>query len=194
MNYDGQSKLYLLQPIVLIGMMGSGKTTLGNRLARSLGVEFRDSDEEIQAAANVASTADIYDQWGADAFRSIEYDVIKKFLTSHYNVQCVLSTGEGAFLNEDVRDLIQRHAVSIWLKSDLETLYQRVSRRASHPGFDLPKDDPDALRHALEKLAKEREPIYQLADICVESNDGTHPDTVRRLKTTLRERGIAVFA
>ncbi len=150
------------RPLVLVGMMGAGKTTVGRRLASRLGRQFIDSDEEIERAAQM-SIPEIFEQRGESEFRTGEMRVIARLLKEK---DIVLATGGGAFVNPDTRALVKTSAVSVWLKADIDVLFERVSRRANRPL--LRTADP---RGTLEKLIADRYPIYQEADITVISRD-----------------------
>ncbi len=155
--------------IALVGLMGVGKTTVGRRVAKALGLPFVDADAEIETAAG-RSVADIFAERGEDEFRSGERRVIARLLDGP---RVVLATGGGAFLNEETRRLIKARAISIWLKADLDVLVRRVKRRDTRP---LLRDrDP---REVLERLANERYPIYAEADLVVESSQSTHDAAV----------------
>lgn len=150
------------KPLVLVGMMGAGKTTVGRRLANRLGRQFIDSDEEIERAAQM-SIPEIFEQRGETEFRAGETRVIARLLKER---DIVLATGGGAFVNEETRALVKAEAVSVWLKADLDILFERVSRRSNRPL--LKTADPKA---TLEKLIADRYPIYAEADITVMSRD-----------------------
>ena len=150
------------KPLVLVGMMGAGKTTVGRRLAARLGRQFIDSDEEIERAAQM-SIPEIFEQRGEAEFRAGETRVIARLLKER---DIVLATGGGAFVNLETRALVKQQAVSVWLKADLAILFERVSRRANRPL--LKTADPKA---TLEKLIEDRYPIYAEADITVMSRD-----------------------
>lgn len=150
------------RPLVLVGMMGAGKTTVGRRLANRLGRQFIDSDEEIERAAQM-SIPEIFEQRGEGEFRAGEMRVIARLLKEK---DLVLATGGGAFVNSDTRALVKAGAVSVWLKADLDLLFERVSRRANRPL--LKTADP---RGTLEKLIEDRYPIYAEADLTVVSRD-----------------------
>jgi len=143
-------------------MMGAGKTTVGRRLANRLGRQFIDSDEEIERAAQM-SIPEIFEQRGETEFRAGETRVIARLLKER---DIVLATGGGAFVNEETRALVKAEAVSVWLKADLDILFERVSRRSNRPL--LKTADP---RATLEKLIEDRYPIYAEADITVMSRD-----------------------
>lgn len=146
--------------IVLVGIMGVGKSTIGKRMAQYLDIPFVDADKEIEKAAGM-SIEDIFDQFGEEAFRSGEKKVIKRLMGEG---QKILATGGGAFMNEDIRADIAEGGVSVWLDADLEILMKRVQRRSDRPL--LKEDDPEAV---MKKLLDERNPVYALADVKIES-------------------------
>lgn len=150
------------KPLVLVGMMGAGKTTVGRRVAHRLGRHFFDSDEEIEKAAQM-TIPDIFEQRGEDEFRAGETRVIARVLREP---GIVLATGGGAFVNATTRTLVKQEAVSVWLKADLDVLFERVSRRSNRPL--LKTENP---RATLEKLIADRYPIYAEADVTVASRD-----------------------
>lgn len=149
--------------VVLVGMMGCGKTSIGRKLAARLGLPFLDADAEIELAAGM-SVADIFELKGEAAFREGERRVISRILDTGGGI--VLATGGGAFMDPGTRERIARSAISIWLKAPPEILIQRVSRRGNRPL--LRTADPEG---TLRSLLEDREPIYQQADIVVESLD-----------------------
>lgn len=155
---------YLLagRPLVLVGMMGAGKTTVGRRLANRLNRHFLDSDEEIEKAAQM-SIPEIFEQRGEPEFRAGETRVIARVLKEP---GVVLATGGGAFVNGDTRALVKAEAVSVWLKAEVDILFERVSRRSNRPL--LKTANP---RATLEKLVDDRYPIYAEADVTVISRD-----------------------
>jgi len=153
-------KARLRKTVVLVGMMGAGKTAVGNALARALSLPFLDSDEEIERAAN-RSVAEIFARDGESFFRDKESQVIRRLLAGK---PCVLSTGGGAFLAEANRKAIAEKGVSVWLKADLELLWQRVRHKPSRPLLRTP--DP---KGTLAALLEARAPIYALADVTVEA-------------------------
>lgn len=167
--------------IVLVGLMGAGKTTIGRRLASRLGLPFVDADHEIERVANMP-IADIFAAYGEPEFRQLEKRVLARLLTERDVM--VLATGGGAFMNEETRGHILSHAVSIWLKADHETLMRRVRRRGHRPLLKTP--DPDA---TMQSLMDERYPVYGLADVTVQSIDASHDkvmqDVLDRLSTHL---------
>lgn len=151
--------------VVLVGLMGAGKTTIGRRLASRLALPFRDADLEIEAAAGMP-VADIFAIYGEPAFRDGERRVISRLLAGG---RIVLATGGGAYMNPGTRQQIAQSAVSIWLKADHETLMRRVRRRTHRPL--LKTADPD---DTMRRLMAERYPVYGLADLTVESQDSSH--------------------
>lgn len=153
------------RPIVLVGMMGAGKTTVGRRLAHRLHRRFVDSDEEIEKAAGMP-VDDIFVVHGEADFRAGEVKVINRLLQDR---DLVLGTGGGAFINVETRALVKRQALSVWLKADFELLFARVSRRTNRPL--LKTADP---RKTLRDLMHSRYPIYGEADVTVVSRDVPH--------------------
>jgi shikimate kinase len=152
--------LRLKKTVVMVGMMGAGKTSVGTALARHLNVPFLDSDEQIVAAAG-RSIAEIFERDGEAFFRMRETEVLARLLTGDV---CVLSTGGGAFLFEENRQLIQKSAVSVWLRADLELLWQRVRHKTTRPLLRTPNP-----RETLRKLNTDRQPFYEMAEIIVDS-------------------------
>ncbi|HSG94188.1 MAG TPA: shikimate kinase [Afifellaceae bacterium] len=151
--------------IVLIGMMGAGKTSVGRRLAAALDLPFVDADAEIEQAANL-TVAEIFSTYGEDHFRDGERKVIARLLGDGPRV---IATGGGAFMNNETRAEIGRRAVSIWLKAALPLLMERVRRKANRPL--LSQADPQAV---MKRLMAVREPVYATADIIVASRDTPH--------------------
>jgi shikimate kinase len=164
--------------VALVGMMGAGKSAVGRKLAARLKLPFLDSDAEIEAAAGMP-IARFFEQFGEPEFRVGERRVIARLLGGE---RCVLSTGGGAFLDEETRALIREKAVSVWLKADVETLKARATRRDDRPL--LKGGDP---REILTKLLAERAPVYAEADIAVESDDRPVDDTVERVLKALKD-------
>lgn len=162
--------------IVLVGMMGAGKTAVGRRLAAAFGLPFIDADEEIEAAAG-CSISDIFALHGEAEFRNGERRVIERLLKQPVSI---LATGGGAFMDERIRAAIKASAVSIWLKADLETLWNRVRRRSHRPLLNT--ENP---KETLEKLMKTRYPVYAKADLTVESSDAPLDETVDRVISQL---------
>lgn len=159
---DELNRLLAGRPIVLVGMMGAGKTTVGRRLAAKLDRHFIDSDEEVEKAAGM-SIEDIFKLHGEADFRAGEAKVIARLLKE---AAIVLGTGGGAFINTMTRDLVKTAAVSVWIKADFEVLFARVSRRSNRPL--LKTANP---RETLRKLMDQRYPVYAEADVTVLSRD-----------------------
>ncbi len=155
--------------VVLVGMMGAGKSTIGRRLSARLGMPFLDADAEIEAAAGM-SIPDIFESRGEPDFRDGEARVIARLLDSG---PAVLATGGGAFMRKDTRDRIRDKAVSIWLKADADIIMRRVKRRSDRPL--LQTADPEA---TIGRLISEREPVYQQADLTIWSRDVPHEKIV----------------
>ena len=151
--------------IVLVGLMGAGKTTVGRRIAQKLGLPFIDADHEIEAAAG-ESIPEIFERRGEATFREGERRVIARLLEDGPQV---LATGGGAFMDPTTRANIAARGVSIWLRADLDVLMRRVSRRNNRPL--LKQGDP---RATMERLINERYPVYAAADITIESLEGPH--------------------
>ncbi|WP_420430079.1 shikimate kinase [Kordiimonas sp.] len=168
----------LRRTIVLVGLMGAGKTTVGRRLAKRLSLPFVDSDHEIEKAAGM-SVAEIFECFGEADFRSGERRVIGRLLDGK---QQIVATGGGAFINEETRALIKEKGLSIWLDADIDILVERTARRDTRPL--LKTGNP---REILSKLAAERAPFYAQADIKVPSSDGPHEDVVERIVEALQK-------
>jgi shikimate kinase len=151
-----------LRSIVLVGMMGAGKSSIGRRLAARLGIPFVDADAEIESAAGM-TIPEIFEKYGEPYFRNGEARVIARLLDDGPQV---LATGGGAVMNQQTRDLIQIKGVSVWLKADTEVLMKRTKRRNDRPLAEKIKD-----------LLPQREPVYAQSDIVVQSRDEPH-DTI----------------
>ncbi len=165
----GQKIRGLKQPIVLVGLMGAGKSTVGRRLATVIGRQFIDSDHEIEHAAG-CSISDIFAIHGEDIFRDLEQRVIHRLLE---NNQLVLATGGGAWMQAKVRRDIAQRALTVWLRADIEVLLDRVGKRNHRPLLET--GDKRAI---LQKLMDERYPIYAKADLVVDSGHGPHEAVV----------------
>lgn len=164
--------------VVLVGLMGAGKSNIGRRLAQRLGVEFVDADSEIEKAAG-CSIADIFAVYGEAVFRDGERRVIARLLDAPPHV---LATGGGAFMDPATRALIRRRGVSLWLRADLDVLVQRVSRRSNRPL--LKAGDP---REILAGLIERRHPVYAEADVVLDCSDSSPETTVARALAALAE-------
>ncbi|UZW56851.1 shikimate kinase [Sphingobium sp. JS3065] len=165
-------------PIVLVGMMGVGKSTVGRRLAARLGVGFVDADEEIEKAAGMTIT-EMFDRYGEAYFRDGERRVIARLMDG---VPKVIATGGGAFMQEETRVLILENALAIWLDADIDTLVDRVSRREGRPL--LKGKDPRAV---LTELAAIRNPVYALCPIHVKSAAAPHDVAVDSIMEQLSQ-------
>lgn len=159
------SRLLAGRTLIMVGMMGAGKSSIGRRLASRLGMAFVDADTEIELAAN-ATIPEIFEQHGEGYFRDGERRVIQRLLDGRPKV---LATGGGAFIQPETRAAIKSGGISIWLRADRDLLLSRVKRRNNRPLLKV--DDPAA---AIDRLIAERYPVYAKADIQVESRDVAH--------------------
>ena len=164
------------RPVVLVGMMGVGKSTIGRRLATALSTGFVDADDEIVAAAGMP-IKDIFDEFGEDYFRDGERRVIARLLEEHSGV---IATGGGAFVTDETRDLILQQGIAVWLDSDLDTLVERSGRNDRRPLVQ--GENPRAI---IERLKREREGAYARAPIHVKSDKGPHSAAVQRILEAL---------
>ena len=166
--------------LVLVGLMGAGKSTVGRRLAQRLNMNFVDADAAIEEAAGM-SIPEIFASHGEAYFREGERRVITRILEDG---QQVLATGGGAFMNEQTRASIAAHGISVWLKANLPLLMKRVSRRADRPL--LLNDDPESV---MRKLMDTRYPVYATSNVVIESRDVSHNvivnDVIRALSAYL---------
>jgi len=165
--------------VVLVGMMGAGKSSIGRRLAARLGISFVDADTEIEKAAGM-SIAEIFQAHGESYFRAGETRVIARLLESGPQV---LATGGGAFMNADTRASIRVKAISVWLRATLDVLARRIRRRGDRPL--LQNTDPV---ETLRRLIDERYPVYAEADLIVESREVPHDTIVDEIIEGLRAR------
>ncbi|HEX9882295.1 MAG TPA: shikimate kinase [Hyphomicrobium sp.] len=167
--------------IVMVGLMGCGKSAVGRRLAARLGLPFVDADEEIEKAAG-KSIEDIFTEHGEPYFRDGERKVLARLLRSG---QQVLATGGGAFMNAETREAIAQSGISVWLRAELPLLVRRVAKRSNRPL--LKAGDPEEV---MRNLMETRYPVYALADITVESRDVPHEvvvaETLERLAQVLQ--------
>jgi len=171
MNDDTHTPLK--RSIVLIGLMGAGKSSIGRRLAKCLGMPFFDADQEIETAAG-CSVAEIFEVYGEPAFRDVEEKVINRLLNDE---PCVLATGGGAYMNPRTRQQVAVKGVSVWLRASLDVLFERTGRRKGRPLLD----NADR-RETLSKLIAERYPVYEAADIVIETgSEGIEVTTARVL-------------
>lgn len=174
--------LSLDRSIVLVGLMGAGKSAVGRRLAKRLGLPFTDTDKEVEAAAG-CSVSDIFETWGEAAFRDTERRVIARLLDGPPQV---LATGGGAYMAPDTRALITQRGLSVWLRAELDVLVERTARRNTRPL--LRQGDP---REILARLIAERYPIYAEADIVVDSYNAPLGQMVESVIAALRNHPAA---
>ncbi|MEH2612882.1 shikimate kinase [Bradyrhizobium sp. AZCC 1693] len=166
--------------VVLVGMMGAGKSTIGRRLAARLRLPFLDADVEIETAHAGVTIPEIFATHGEPYFRDGEARVIARLLDGG---PAVIATGGGAFMREETRNRIRDKAISIWLKADVEIIMKRVKRRADRPL--LQTEDPTA---TVSRLLEGREPIYRTADLTILSRDVPHDRIVDECIDALRAR------
>ncbi len=171
---------YVPKTVSLIGIMGSGKSTIGVRLAKKLALKFFDSDQQIENAAGGYTVAEIYERWGEEVFDSSQVSVIERLLKTE--PPHILSTGEGAFIKPESRQILQNGTITVWLKTDLNLIVDRV-RRKMRPQIQ----EEENLEEALGKLIAERSPMYETADICVECNDACYQDAVDRVFQAIKD-------
>jgi len=157
------------KPVVLVGLMGVGKSTIGRRLAKEINWPFVDADEEIELAAG-CSVSDIFMVHGEPIFRDLEKRVITRLVSDG---PLVLATGGGAWMQEPVRAIVKERATSVWLRADLDVLLDRVSKRHHRPLLE--KGDKRAI---MQQLMEQRYPMYESADLVVDSNKGPHEHVV----------------
>lgn len=169
---------HLERSVVLVGMMGAGKTRLGRALAEALELPFFDSDVEIEKAAN-CTISEIFDRFGEAYFRDGERRVIRRLLSGDL---CVIATGGGAILNQETASAIFSQTVSIWVKADLDVMLERTARTDKRPL--LRNGDP---KETLEKLITQRYPLYEKAAIVIESHGGRADDVLDQALHKLHE-------
>lgn len=172
----------LRRTVVLVGMMGAGKSTIGRRLAHRLGAPFVDADHEIERAAG-CSIPEIFKTYGEAAFRDGERRVIARLLDDPPHV---LAMGGGAFVDAETRAATREKATSIWLNTDLDTLYRRVARRTNRPMLYV--DDP---RAQLQRLLEARTPTYSEADLIVTGGDASPDVAASEAEAQLVALGVA---
>lgn len=168
------------RPIVMVGLMGAGKTSIGRALSRRLGIPFVDSDKEIEAAAG-CSVVDIFSMYGEEEFRRVEQRVIQRLLDQPPLLK-VISTGEGAFITPAVREMVQGRALTVWLKADLDLLVKRTNFRDTRPQL-LNADS----KKILSQLIQERYKIYAEADITVETKDESLQKTLSKVIAAIEQ-------
>ena len=160
--------------ILLVGLMGSGKTSVGKRLAKKLNLPFVDGDQEIEKAAGL-SLVDVLKCFGEEEYRAGEKRVMKRLLQGD---PCVLASGGGSFVAEQTRQLAKNHAITIWLKADVDVLYNRTAGRKHRPFLE---GNDSHLKNKLEKYISEEYPYYSEADIIVETREEQVDNTVNRV-------------
>lgn len=163
-------------PLVLVGLMGSGKSTIGRKIAQAIGLPFFDADNEIESAARM-SIPELFESYGEAEFRSLEQRVVLRLVKDEGGV---ISTGGGAFINPDIRAAVKQSAVSLWLDAEIDLLMERVQKRPGRPL--LQTADP---RATMQKLMDERYPVYRDADLTVVSQDISKEEIARAVVMTL---------
>jgi len=158
------------RPVVLVGLMGAGKSTVGRRLARRLGIPFVDSDAEIEGAAGL-SPAEVFERYGEQDFRDGERRLVARLVDE--GKVSVIATGGGAFIDPRTRELLNERAITVWLDAPVEILTERTSRRDTRA--QLRNGDPKA---TLERLASERRAAYEQAHLHIRSGSGAHKEVV----------------
>jgi len=166
----------LVKPIVLVGLMGVGKSTVGRRLARRLDLPFVDSDSAIEDAAGYTA-AEVYERYGEKDFRDGERRLVARLIEGHVGV---IATGGGAFIDPRTRELLNARAITVWLDAEVDVLTERTGRRDTRPL--LRNADP---KGTLERLADERRPSYAEAHIHIRSSAGGHYEVVEAIIAAL---------
>ena len=164
------------RPVVLVGLMGVGKSTVGRRLARRLGLDFVDSDAAIEDASGY-SAAEVFERFGEQDFRDGERRLVARLIDGAVKI---IATGGGAYVDPRTRQLLNERAITVWLDAPVEVLAERTSRRDTRPL--LRNDDP---KGTLERLNDERRPSYAEAHIHVKSSEGPHGDVVERIVSAI---------
>lgn len=171
--------LQLDKIIVLVGLMGCGKTSIGKRLAKKLAIPFIDLDHQIENMANMSVT-EIFENRGESYFRQLELKEAQKILDG---TPIVLATGGGAFINDEIRALIKEKGISIWINADLETLLERVSRKNTRPLLENGNKE-----EILKQLIDKRYPIYKQADITVNTSNDSHDLVLNRIIEAINDK------
>lgn len=166
--------------ILLVGLMGSGKTSVGKRLAKKLNLPFVDGDQEVEKAAGL-SLIDLLKCFGVEEYRAGEARVMKRLLSG---APCVLASGGGSFVAEQTREYARRNAITVWLKADIDVLYHRTTGRKHRPFL---KGSDNELKDKLEKYIQEEYPYYSQADIVVETKEELVDNTVERVIAAVHE-------
>jgi len=175
---DLYNKIGVDRPIVLVGMMGAGKTTIGLRLSRKLNLPFLDTDEMVSKMVG-CSLGEIFKYQSEEYFRQKEYEAIKNALNSGISI---IATGGGAFVHENVREIVLSKGISVWLRAPLEVLLERVSRKNTRPLLE--QGDKEEI---LKKLMSDRYPTYNHAHIIVDSDRMTHHHVVNTIITKIQQ-------
>jgi shikimate kinase len=166
------------RPIVLVGLMGAGKSTVGRRLAKRLGLPFVDSDAEIEEASG-ASAAELFERYGEHDFRDGERRLVARLVDGTVRV---IATGGGAFVDPRTRELLNDRAITVWLDAPVDVLAERTGRRNTRP---LLRQGNRA--ETLARLAQERQPLYAEAKIHIRSGTGAHGDVVEAIVAALED-------
>lgn len=161
------------KPIVLVGIMGAGKTSIGTRLAKKIGTTFYDTDQEVERIVGCTIT-DIFKYAGEDFFREKEREVVKSLVEN--NPLSVISTGGGSFIDDEIRKVIKEKSISIWLRADYESLIERLGRSKTRPALEEGNKE-----EIIKTLIDERYPIYAQADLCINSNKGPHVHVINEI-------------
>ena len=169
---------HLDRPVVLVGLMGVGKSTVGRRLARKLGLPFVDSDAEIEDASGL-SAAEVFERFGEKDYRDGERRLVARLVDGQVRV---ISTGGGVFVDPRTRELLKTRTITVWLDAPVEVLAQRTRRRDTRPL--LRTDNP---KETLERIAEQERPAYAEAHIHVRSSDGAHRDVVDAIVKALED-------
>lgn len=172
-------KAKLDRPVALVGLMGAGKTTVGRRLARLLGLPFFDADREMEEAAG-RSLAEILDAWGEEAYRNGERLVVRRLVTGGPSV---IATGGGAFEDPQTRQTLKENTITVWLNAAVDVLHSRTRLRPEH----RPLLDQENARSVLEKLARDRLAIFRTTDIEIFSGETSREEVAGRILTALHE-------
>lgn len=167
------------RPIVLVGLMGAGKSTVGRRLAKRLGIPFVDSDVAIEEAAG-SSTAELFERYGERDFRDGERRLVERLVDGTVRV---IATGGGAFIDPRTRELLNKRAITVWLDAPIAILAERTARRDTRPLLRTGNRSA-----TLARLSEERQPMYEEAQIHIRSGDGAHGDVVEAIIAAIRER------
>ena len=166
--------------IMIVGIMGSGKSSVGRCLAKHYGLPFADSDAEVEKAAG-CSVKDFFELYGEDEFRACEKRVLRRLLNGD---ACVLSSGGGSYLNEETRALAKEKAITVWLKADAKVLFSRLKGRKRRPNVP---SNPDDLKVAIDSWIKRGEPVYAGADVVIQSREESAAATAERVIAVIDE-------